>query len=170
MLMAGNRRTGNPAAVSELTAGILDPVLRKRAGMSIGLVQSWEEIAGPRLADRTRPEKLIWPRRIREDDPYEPATLVVACEGAMALRLQHETGEIIARVNAFFGFSAVGRIKIVQKPVAGQTKAAPGSRALSAEEAARVQSYVSNIEDEDLRKSLEELGRSILAARKTPPS
>src|SRR5690606_35845229 len=33
---------GNPVAVSDLAAQILDPVLRKRAGISIGLVQSWE--------------------------------------------------------------------------------------------------------------------------------
>ena len=29
-------------------------MLRKRAGISIGLVQSWEEIAGPRLAGRAQ--------------------------------------------------------------------------------------------------------------------
>ena len=34
-----------------------------------------------------------------------------------ALHLQHETGEIIDRVNAFLGFNAIGRIRIVQKPV-----------------------------------------------------
>ena len=103
--------------ISDLATAILDPVLRKRAGISIGLVQSWEEIAGPRLAHRSRPEKIQWPRRAHEDDPFEPATLVIACEGAAALYLQHETGEIIGRVNAFLGFAAIGRIRIVQKPV-----------------------------------------------------
>ena len=33
--------------MSDLATAILDPVLKKRAGISIGLVQSWEEIAGP---------------------------------------------------------------------------------------------------------------------------
>ena len=103
--------------VSDLASAILDPVLRKRAGISIGLVQSWDEIAGPRLAGHTRPEKIVWPRRMHEDDPFQPATLVIACEGFAALHVQHETGEIIGRVNAFLGFNAIGRIKIVQKPV-----------------------------------------------------
>ena len=89
-----------------------DPVLRKRAGVSIGLVQSWDEIAGAKLARSSRPEKIVWPRRLHEEDPFEPATLVIACEGAAALHLQHETGEIIGRVNAFLGFAAIGRIKI----------------------------------------------------------
>src|SRR5438093_11827714 len=78
--MAGKRPFGNPVPVSDLATEILDPVLRKRAGISIGLVQSWEEIAGPRLASHSRPEKIQWPRRLHEDDPFEPAVLIVACE------------------------------------------------------------------------------------------
>ena len=77
--MTGKNRYGNPVPVSDLATGILEPVLRKRAGISIGLVQSWEEIVGPRLAGTSRPEKIQWPRRMREDDPFEPAVLVVAC-------------------------------------------------------------------------------------------
>ena len=103
--------------VSDLASEILDPMLRKRAGISIGLVQSWDEIAGPRLAGHTRPEKIVWPRRMQEDDPFQPATLIIACEGFAALQVQHETGEIIGRINSFLGFNAIGRIKIVQKPV-----------------------------------------------------
>ena len=95
--MAGRTPYGNPVPVSDLATKILDPVLRKRAGISIGLVQSWEEIAGPRLASRSRPEKIQWPRRLHEDDPFEPAVLVIACEGMAALHLQHETGEIAGR-------------------------------------------------------------------------
>src|SRR6187549_2657893 len=113
--MAGKSGRGNPVAVNDLASEILDPVLRKRAGISIGLVQSWEEIVGPRLAKSSRPEKIQWPRRMADDDPFEPAVLVIACEGGAALHIQHETGEIIGRVNAFLGFSAVGRIRIVQK-------------------------------------------------------
>lgn len=165
--MAGKRRSGNPVPVSDLTSAILDPVLRKRAGISIGLVQSWEEIAGPRLAGRSRPEKIQWPRRMHEDDPFEPAVLVVACEGAAALHLQHETGEIISRVNAYLGFNAINRIRIVQKPVAtGGEKMRPRLRPLTEPEKKKLSGTVEHIEDADLRASLERLGASILGARK----
>ena len=121
--------------VSDLASEILDPILRKRAGISIGLVQSWDEIAGPRLATHTRPEKIVWPRRMQEDDPFQPATLIMACEGFAALRVQHETGEIIGRINSFLGFNAIGRIKIVQKPVrSAGPKPKPRLRPLSADE------------------------------------
>ena len=165
--MAGKRPFGNPVPVSDLATEILDPVLKKRAGISIGLVQSWEEIAGPRLAGHSRPEKIQWPRRMHEDDPFEPATLIVACEGMAALHLQHETGEIINRVNAFLGFNAIGRVKILQKPVLSQkARPKPVARPLSEAEKAKLARTVGKIEDDGLRASLERLGATILRQKR----
>jgi hypothetical protein len=153
--------------VSDLATALLDPVLRKRAGMSVALVQSWDEIVGHRLAAATRPERIAWPRRMNEDDPFEPAALIIACEGAMALRLQHETGEIIARVNAFLGFGAIGRIRIVQKPVNAPVRAEPKPpRALRSDEAGRLAATVGQIEDDGLRAALERLGRSVIGSKR----
>lgn len=155
-----------PVPLADLTGEVLDPVLRKRAGLSLALVQSWEEIVGTALAASSRPERVAWPRRLREDDPFEPATLVVACEGMAALQLQHQTGEIIGRVNAFLGFSAIGRVKIVQKPVAVAAKPArPRLRKLETLETEAVARVVSGIEDEGLKQSLRRLGETIRAAR-----
>jgi hypothetical protein len=165
--MAAKKPFGNPVPVSDVATGILDPMLRKRAGISIGLVQSWEEIVGQRLAATSRPEKIQWPRRLNEDDPFEPAVLVVACEGPAALHLQHQTGEIIGRVNAFLGFNAIGRIRILQKPLTRQHgEPRPTPRALSVPEQARLAHVVAPVEDEGLRASLERLGATILGQRK----
>jgi hypothetical protein len=168
--MAGKKPGRNPIPVSDLVSEILDPVLRRRAGVSIGLIQSWEEIVGPRLAHASRPEKIQWPRRMHEDDPFQPAVLVIACEGVAALHLQHETGEIIARVNAFLGFAAIGRIRIVQKPVAAAApKSRPQLRPLTPAEKGRIAGKVEKIEDADLRASLQRLGGTILGSTKPKP-
>lgn len=165
--MAGKIPNRNPVPVSDLASRILDPLLRKRAGISIALVQSWDEIAGPRLATLSRPEKIQWPRRLNEDDPFQPAVLVIACEGMGALHLQHETGEIIGRVNAFLGFNAIGRIRIVQKPLTGdKPRLRPVLRALSPAEQQKLSATVELIEDEGLRASLARLGATILGEKK----
>lgn len=163
--MNTRKQSSGAHPISDLAVDILDPVLRRRAGLTIGLVQSWEEIAGARLAASTRPERIAWPRRLHEDDPFEPATLVVACEGAAALRLQHETGEIIERANAFLGFAAIGRIRIVQKKVAPERKQRPQERPLTGDEAAKLDRLVDGIEDEGLRASLSRLGRSVIGSK-----
>jgi hypothetical protein len=165
--MTGNARRGNAVPLSDLATPLLDPLLRKRAGLSLALVQSWEEIAGPQLAARSRPEKMQWPRRVSEDDPYQPATLVIACEGIAALHIQHETNEIIARVNGFLGFAAIGRIRIVQKPIAtGGRPPRPQLRPPSEAERKHVSHVTRGIEDDELRRSLERLGERILTSKR----
>ncbi|MBL8584542.1 MAG: DUF721 domain-containing protein [Rhizobiaceae bacterium] len=164
--MAGNWDNRNPVAVSDLTDAIIDPVLRRRTGLSVALVQSWEEIVGPRLAASSRPERIRWPRRVGEDDPFEPAVLVIACSGVSALHLQHETAEVLSRVNAFLGYQAIGRIRIEQKPVADTSrKPALPPRSLTEPERTFLDRTVGAIEDDGLRASLERLGATILTRR-----
>ncbi|MBP0438817.1 DUF721 domain-containing protein [Tianweitania sediminis] len=164
--MTEKRRSYNAKPVSDLSGEILDPVLRKRAGISVGLVQSWEEIVGVKVALQSRPEKILWPRRMHEDDPFQPATLVIACEARAAMHIQHEAGEIIGRINSYLGFPAIGRLRIVQKPVRNApAKTKPVLRPLSAAEEAGLDRQLTGIEEESLRQSLEALGRSVLGRR-----
>lgn len=164
--MAANRKNSNPVPVSDVATAILDPVLRRRAGISIGLVQNWDEIVGQGLAGVTRPERVIWPKRRGDDDPFEPATLVVCCSGANALHLQHQTGEVIGRVNAYLGFAAIGRLRIVQKPVGDPRPKPAPPRALSPDETTRIAGITSEIEDEDLRAALVRLGGNVARSRR----
>ncbi|PSH70651.1 DUF721 domain-containing protein [Phyllobacterium brassicacearum] len=151
--------------LADPVAGILDPVLRKRAGITIELVQAWEEVVGPALGEQSRPLKLLWPRRAHEDDPFQPATLVIACQGFTAMRVQHETGEIISRVNAFLGFAAVGRVKIEQKPVSHPVVKRRSLPPVDAATADKISRSVGLIEDESLREALQRLGQSIHAEK-----
>lgn len=157
------RRGFRPLA--DPAASVLDPVLRKRAGITIELVQAWEEVVGPGLGEQSRPLKLLWPRRAHEEDPFQPATLVIACQGFWAMRIQHETGEIISRVNAFLGFAAVGRVKIEQKPVAQPAVRRRALPTLDPETAGKISHAVEPIEDEGLREALKRLGESVHAER-----
>ena len=159
------KKEGGAISVSDLASDVLDPVMRKRAGISIEIVQSWTEIAGERLANTTRPIKILWQRRMSDQDPFEPATLVIACSGPAALRVQHESAEIVGRLNAFLGYGAVGRIRIVQKHVAAEVRPPRRQRPPTAAEAGRLEAVTGGIEDEGLREALRRLGASVLAAR-----
>lgn len=153
--------------LAEMASGLVDPVLQKRAGINLSLLQSWEDIVGPAVGGASRPLRIVWPRRRNEDDPFSPATLVIACEGFAALQIQHETGEIISRVNGFLGFSAIGRIRIEQKPVVTPHKRkVKRPLALAPSEERRIEKKTENIEDDALRAALERLGKNILAEKR----
>ncbi|MGG7517283.1 DUF721 domain-containing protein [Allorhizobium undicola] len=164
--MAGNRK--GASRISELANGIVDPVIARRAGISTALLSSWDDIAGADFADCTRPEKIAWPRRdyAGQDAGYRPGVLTIACEGARALFLNHAQGELIARINGFFGYPAIGQIRIVQKPVSNSNANRPRLRRLDAVEEKRLARMTEGIESDNLKRAIERLGRGVLARKK----
>jgi hypothetical protein len=155
--------------ISEVANGLIDPVLAKRAGINTMLLGSWDEIAGQEFADCTRPEKIAWPRRASEigsEGGYQPGVLTIACEGARALFLTHAQGELIQRINGFFGFHAIGQVRIVQKPVSAPPKRKGRPRPLAGEAARRLDAMVEGIESEALKAALTRLGTAVLSSRR----
>ena len=143
---------------------LLDPLLAKRTHVDASLALAWPELAGEKLAGRTQPLKVTWPRRGSPDDPFEPGVLTIACEGSAALDLQYQIGELASRINSFFGYSAIGRIRIEQRAIAAfRPKEKPKPQAVTPDEAAALMATVRLIENDDLRASLLRLGQSVKA-------
>jgi len=91
------------------------------------------------------------------------ATLSIACEGLVALKIQHQADEIIEKINLFFGFQAIGKIKIIQKSLSHRPDMPPAYRALSRQERAWLEEQVCVFEDDILRASMVRFGENILA-------
>lgn len=157
--------------ISEAANRLIDPVLARKAGINTALIGSWDEIAGSDFADCTRPEKISWPRRnsemTGESGGVEPGVLTIACEGARALFLTHAQGELIQRINGFFGYPAIRQIRIVQKPVVSQHKYRRKPRALTPSENARLQTMTGMIDNENLKAALDRLGRAVISRHKS---
>ncbi len=153
----------------------MTPACRKRGFTSFDIVASWPDIVGERYAERVQPDKLVWPRSPVKSDPEksdpdktpEPATLVVHTDGATALLLSHETSQVIERINTFYGWAAIGRIKILQRPVLVKTpekrKALPP---LTRNEQERLDEQLQGVENERLRDALRKLGAQVIARNK----
>lgn len=164
------RRAARP--IGDLVSALVEPVVARKAGMSLDLLGAWPEIVGPRLEEGCRPEKLVWPKGYG-DETSEPATLVIACEGAFALRLQHEVQTILSRVNDFFGYRAVSKVKIVQRAIrTTRPNRKPAVAPLTAGNRDTIRDATARIESDRLRAALERLGESVIgrnaAAGKAP--
>jgi hypothetical protein len=126
-----------------------------------GLVSDWAAVVGETIAERSLPLRLSFTGGERRE-----GTLHVRVSGALALELQHLEPLILERINGYFGYRAVGRLRIHQGPVPDQRPAhrpspAPPSPATEAE----IGSLVSAVEDDSLRQALQGLGRSLRASR-----
>lgn len=144
--------------LSQLLGKTIADLLAKQGFASTGIITHWPEIVGADIADHAEPMRMIWPRRVHEDDP-EPATLVLRVEGPVALEIQHLSGVIIEKVNRFFGWRAVGRIQIRQAPLARRAKKPPP--ALDPAVVAELAAGMSDIADEGLRNALARLGAAV---------
>ena len=100
-----------PAAksVAELIGGTLDPIVRKRGLARAELISWWPDIVGAAYAGRTAPERIRWPR------DGTAATLFVRCDPSLSLQFSYETDRVRERLNAYFGYPAVGAVRIVQQ-------------------------------------------------------
>jgi hypothetical protein len=138
----------------------------RRGFASTEILRHWEHIVGTHLGVSCRPEHLryIAPRRADGAEVPGEAILTIRAEGAAALELPYAAPQIIERINSYFGFRAVGQIKILQGPLPRRKR--PYKRAqrkLSREELRRLDERLSGIANPALRRALYRLGEGVLA-------
>lgn len=132
-----------------------------KKGLGYGkLVTDWALIVGADLGQVTAPVKLAFPRGERTD-----ATLTIDIVPARAIEVQHSMPQLIERVNAVFGYRAVAKIKLVQRPPDRVTPMA-NLRPLSPSEETQLIALTDTVADGELRAALESLGRAMTASRR----
>ena len=155
------RPRGGPArAVGELMPEIGRTAFRKFGFVQSSVVSRWPEIVGERHARACAPESIRFPPGEKRD-----GILQLVVKPAHAPIIQHVIPEIIERVNRFFGYAAVARVKLRQGAVqpspalaAGQRPAAPPSlKPIPVE----LGDSLRDIGDPELRAVLESLARSL---------
>ncbi|MCP5073450.1 MAG: DUF721 domain-containing protein [Rhodobacteraceae bacterium] len=153
------------------TGGILGSQIRraseKRGFAETRLLTHWAEIVGEAVAKIAQPLKVKYTRQ------GLGATLTVLCNGANAPMLQMQLPSIIERVNACYGYSAISRIQITQSAPTGfaEPTATYDAKSKKPEMTAgakqKLETTLSDVADEGLRKALANLGENILTKPKT---
>ena len=156
------RRYERPRGHGTRPIGELMPEIGRTAFRKFGFIQSsvvtrWAEIVGERHARVCMPEAIRFPPGEKTDGILD---LVVV--PAHAPFISHVTPEIIERVNRFFGYKAVARVKLRQgevKPPAGvrPATAPPSLRPIPVE----LGDSLRDIGDAELRQVLESLARNL---------
>ncbi len=159
-------------ALASMLPRVTKPIFQKRGFAEAGILTDWPAIVGEHLARHTMPEKIAFARGART-----AGVLHVVTESAFAPELQHLEPQVIERINGYFGYYAVGRLRIqhgrvVRAPLdAARDQAArslPGRRATpmyggETDESANaaVRQVTEGVPDEPLRAALERLGRAV---------
>lgn len=159
---AKGREYARPRGGAARPIGELMPEIGRTAFRRFGFVQSsvvtrWPEIVGPHHARVCAPESIRFPPGEKSE-----GILQLVVTPAHAPLIQQVIPEIIERVNRFFGYSAVARIKLrqgaVKPPEANApAKAPPSLKPIPME----LGDSLRDIGDPELRTVLESLARSL---------
>ena len=153
-------RGGAARPIGELMPDIGRTAFRRFGFVQSSVVTRWPEIVGPTHALVCTPEAIRFPPGEKSE-----GILQLVVKPAHAPLIQQVTPEIIERVNRFFGYNAVARVKIRQGEVkapsgSGQSakpKPPPSLRPIPME----LGDSLRDIGDPELRTVLESLARSL---------
>jgi hypothetical protein len=151
------RRGGGLRRLPDLLRRVLEPAARRRGLAEAKLLTEWPTIVGSALATRCHPIRLSQ----RGDAPG--GILVLNVAGSAALELQHSEPQILERINGYFGYGAVARLRLIQAPLPRSKAEAssPATRGVSDAEEIEIAEAVRAIGDPKLRAALHGLGRTL---------
>ncbi len=157
-------RGGAARAVADLVPEIGRAAFRRFGFIQSSIVTRWDEIVGSRYAPISEPESIRFPAGKKAD-----GTLEMIVDPAFAPMIQHVLPEIIERVNRFFGYSAVARIKMRQGPInkpqkVSLAKAPPNLRPMPV----GLGDSLREIGDAELHAVLESLAKSLAESPPKP--
>jgi hypothetical protein len=130
------------------------------------VVTNWPEIVGSDLARFSVPERITWPRGTAAGTAKTGGTLTIRAAPGRALDLQYDASRIMARINSYFGYGAVVKLKVVTAP-----KLLPKEPPAQAPESLKPvhDQRLASIDDDSLRAALERLGQSVAVAAASSP-
>lgn len=166
-------------ALASMLPKVTAPIFKKRGFAEAGILTDWPAIVGEHLARHTMPEKIAFARGARS-----AGTLHVVTESAFAPELQHLEPQVLERINGYFGYFAVGKLRIQHgrvthakldsvvrarldqgrpagagRPATLSTGGTNGSPATPV--APAVRQATAGIDDDPLRAALERLGSAV---------
>lgn len=149
-----------PPALGARARPLIAKLYQAHAPGRAELLLHWPEIVGADLARHTEPGTLVPGRGVANNGQL---TVTVA-GGPAALEIQHQEPQILERINTFFGYRAVGRLKLVQGVLTPRTVPAAPREAQTEPDPAAAAPLTAKIQAPDLRAALTRLGACILAS------
>jgi len=150
--------------VGSRVAQLTRDLLRKRGFTEGHILSNWPDIIGKDLAEFSAPERMVFPRHPRDSSGSQgAATLEIRVDGPIALEIKHLEPQIIERINGYYGYSAVSRLKLIQGPLPEKPRPRRRSiRTLAPEERSALNESLEPIGEAGLKDALAKLGERIL--------
>ena len=164
--VSDERKTGDLQAVSRTILPFARSILGQKGFVEVDMIANWDKIVGEELADYVFPQRIEFKRGEKTDGVLH----VAVPGGAFALELQHREKLLLAKVNSYFGYCAVSRLKIIQNaeilPLAEKPVQRSEKNLVTREEENYIRQLSEDIQNPALQEIVEKLGRSVIGNNK----
>ena len=138
---------------------IVKPLISKRGFGNSEIINNWVNIVGDKLAQNITPQKISYNRNSNVDG----VLLLRVNSSSVALEIQYIEKQIVNKINTYFGFSAIGRIKIIQGPIpTPEKKIVDKIKTVANTDKIELERKLNSVKDPDLRVALAALGTAII--------
>jgi len=157
------KRFNRAVSLQDPLRRVTKPLIKSHGFSDPQIFHQWKTIVGDQLGAVSCPMRLSR----QGAGMVGGSTLKVRVLGAAALEFEHMTPQILERINRFYGYKAVARISLEQGPLPMRKKpAVRRPRKLSKTEVAEIEDGTKGIKNDELRTTLQSLGKAIRANRK----
>lgn len=166
--ISAEHRLSDLTGVAKTIRPLAKQLLGKNGFMLIELLSNWEEIAGENLSSYVLPQKISFAKDERSDGTL----FLMVFGGAFAMEVENKKQQILQKVNTFFGYEALSKIKIMQNNnlqnflINKNVSDKPKKSLVSQKEETYIDELIKDIDDENLRLRLANLGRAVFNQEK----
>lgn len=108
--ISSERKSKDLTSISKTMMPLAKQLLGARGFMEIDLLTNWKHIVGNELAQYSLPQKLTF----RKDERVDGILTISVMGGAFAIEIKQNESHILEKINAYFGYKAVSKLKILQ--------------------------------------------------------
>lgn len=157
-----DRRIQGMVSIAVPADRVTKPVFGKHGFISGALVVDWPAIVGSAVASHTLPLRIKFPPKERGEGTLE----IKVASSAFATELQHLEPLIVERINGYFGWKAVARLRLRHGPLPQRQPVRPPPPEPDAQTSAQLDAVLDKVEDPRLREVLARLGKYVAAKKR----
>ncbi len=137
--------------------------------MQVEILSAWADIIGEDMAQYTLPQKIKFGKNERSGGILE----LMVLSGACAMEVKQRESQILEKINTYFGYEAINKLKIIQNSCPDNFLISKKSienvkkNLVSDEEQNYITEVVKDISNDELRQRLENLGKAVFSNKKS---
>lgn len=155
-------------SIAKTIKPIAKQILGSKGLMEMEILSGWAGIVGNELSQFTLPQRISFKKNERTNGILE----LLVLSGAFALEIQQREPQILEKINTFFGYTAITKLKIIQNSCPDNFLLPKNpidnlkNFLVSEEEQNYITEIVKDVENKDLRQHLENLGKAVFGNKK----